>query len=463
MQKLLNLDIDLLFSTDQKTPGIMKYEDFIVSSLGRGNVASPLKQSQRPASPVYKFVDDEDRVLYDVSAENYEHCKMTGETPVSFEKAGPKETILFEPAKTKVGIVTCGGLCPGLNNVIRSLVNQLYYRYGVKRILGIRYGYEGLIPEYNHEVVEMTAPMVSEIHLSGGTFLGTSRGNQDVSRMVDSIELMNLNILFCIGGDGTLRGAHAINEEIQKRKLKIAVAGIPKTIDNDIDLIQKSFGFETAFSIANDIIRNAHNEAHDAYNGIAMIKLMGRDSGFIAANAALAIQEVNFVLIPEVSFDLYGPNGFLNALRKRLEERHHAVVVVAEGAGQDLFESVTHEKDASGNVLHSDIGIFLKEKIRTEFKALGFPYTVKYIDPSYIIRSAPANANDSKFCNLLAQNAVHAAMAGKTDFVTGYWNNQFTLMPIPMVVAKRKKIDVEGELWWNVLEATGQPVSMKNQ
>jgi 6-phosphofructokinase 1 len=349
-----------------------------------------------------------------------------------------------------------------LNNVIRSLVNQLYYRYGISRILGIKYGYEGLISRYNHPVVELTAPMVSDIHLLGGTFLGTSRGNQDVEKMVDTIEILNLNILFCIGGDGTLRGAHAIYEEIQKRKLKIGVAGIPKTIDNDIDLIQKSFGFETAFSIANDIIRNAHNEAHGAYNGIALVKLMGRDSGFIAASAALAIQEVNFVLIPEISFDLHGIRGFLKVLRKRLEDRHHAVVVVAEGAGQDLFESNDQEKDASGNVKHKDIGVYLKEKIIEEFDAKGFPYSIKYIDPSYIIRSAPANANDSKFCNLLAQNAVHAALAGKTDFVMGFWNNQFTLLPIPMAVAKRKKIDVEGELWWNVLEATGQPYSMKN-
>jgi len=438
----------------------MKYEDFLVSSLGKGNVVSPLKQ--RPDCHVYKFIEDDERVLYDVSAENFSFSREKGETPVSFEKAGPKETIFFEPAKTKVGIVTCGGLCPGVNNVIRSLVNQLYYRYGIKRILGIRYGYEGLISEYNHEVIEMTAPMVSDIHLSGGTYLGTSRGNQDVSKMVDTMEILNLNILFCIGGDGTFRGAHAIFEEIQTRKLKIAVVGIPKTIDNDIDLIQKSFGFETAFSIANDIIRNAHNEAQGAYNGVALVKLMGRDSGFIAAHAALAIQEVNFVLIPEISFDLFGANGFLNVLKKRIEERHHAVVVVAEGAGQDLFDCIVQEKDASGNVKLRDIGIFLKEKIKAEFSALGFRYSLKYIDPSYIIRSAPANANDSKFCNLLAQNAVHAAVAGKTDFVIGYWNNQFTLMPIPMVVAKRKKIDVEGELWWNVLEATGQPISMKN-
>jgi 6-phosphofructokinase 1 len=440
----------------------MKYEDFLVSTLGKGNVISPLKASQRPDSPVYKFVEDDERILYDITVDNYNKCKETGEIPVSFEKAGPKENIFFEPAKTKVGIVTCGGLCPGVNNVIRSLVNQLYYRYGISRILGIKYGYEGLISKYNHPVIELTAPMVSDIHILGGTFLGTSRGNQDVEKMVDTLEILNLNILFCIGGDGTLRGAHAIYEEIQKRKLKIGIAGIPKTIDNDIDLIQKSFGFETAFSIANDVIRNAHNEAHGAYNGIALVKLMGRDSGFIAASAALSIQEVNFVLIPEISFDLYGIRGFLRVLRKRLEERHHSVVVVAEGAGQDLFESSEEEKDASGNVKHKDIGIFLKEKIKEEFTAKGFPFSIKYIDPSYIIRSAPANANDSKFCNLLAQNAVHAALSGKTDFVMGFWNDQFTLLPIPMAVAKRKKIDVEGELWWNVLEATGQPVGMKN-
>jgi 6-phosphofructokinase 1 len=439
----------------------MKYEDFLVESLGKGNVISPLKNKQRDDSPVYKFVNDSERILYDISVDNNK-LKDTSETPVSFEKAGPKEKLFFEPAKTKVGIVTCGGLCPGLNNVIRSLVNELHYRYGISRVLGFRYGYEGLVSKYNHPVIDLTPQMVSDIHLTGGTFLGSSRGNQDVEQMVDTLEIMNVNILFCIGGDGTLRGAHAIHQEIKKRKLKIAVGGIPKTIDNDIDLIQKSFGFETAFSIANDIIRSAHNEAQGAYNGIALVKLMGRDSGFIAASATLSIQEVNFVLIPEISFDLYGQRGFLKLLKKRLEERHHAVVVVAEGAGQDFFEPGSHEKDASGNIRHKDIGIYLKEKIKEEFDSKDFPHAIRYIDPSYIIRSAPANANDSKFCNLLAQNAVHSAISGKTDFVVGFWNNHFTVIPIPMVVAKRKKIDVEGELWWNVLEATGQPISMKN-
>lgn len=440
----------------------MKYEDFLVPSLGKANVISPLKNTQRAHSSVYKFVNDNERILYDASVENFNKCIVTKEIPVSFEKAGPKEKIFFEPAKTKVAIVTCGGLCPGLNNVIRSLVNELHYRYGISRVMGIMYGYEGLVSKYNHPVVELTPEMVSNIHLIGGTILGSSRGNQEVEQMVDTLEIMNINILFCIGGDGTFRGAHAIQQEIEKRKLKICIAGIPKTIDNDIDLIQKSFGFETAFSIANDIIRNAHNEASGAYNGIALVKVMGRDSGFIAASAALSIQEVNFVLIPEISFDLYGQRGFLKILKERLEDRHHAVIVVAEGAGQDFFEPGSHEKDASGNIRHKDIGIFLKEKIKEEFDSEGFQHAIRYIDPSYIIRSAPANANDSKFCNLLAQNAVHAALSGKTDFVVGFWNNHFTLMPIPMVVAKRKKIEVEDELWWNVLEATGQPISMKN-
>ncbi|MDA3891152.1 MAG: ATP-dependent 6-phosphofructokinase [Salinivirgaceae bacterium] len=440
----------------------MKTEDFQVKTLGTNKVKSPLLKTPRSENPAYRFISENDRVLYDSSLNGFHKSAKNNTEPISFEKAGPHGQLFFDPSKTKVGIVTCGGLCPGLNDVIRSIVNQLHYRYGVNRIVGFKYGYEGLSPDFGHDVVELTPQMVDGIHLTGGTILGSSRGNQNVEQMVDTLDIMNINILFCIGGDGTQRGAHAIHEEITRRNLKISIAGIPKTIDNDINLIEKSFGFETAFTKATEVIQYAHNEAKGAYNGIALIKLMGRDSGFIAASATLAIQEANFVLVPEMDFDLYGPHGFLKALRKRLENRHHAVVVVAEGAGQKFFEGVNQELDASGNVIKQDIGIYLKEKISEEFKAKKFKFTTKYIDPSYIIRSAPANANDSKFCSLLAQNAVHAAMAGRTDFVIGNWNNQFTILPISVTVSKRKKIDITGELWWNVLEATGQPVNMKN-
>lgn len=440
----------------------MNPNNFIVKRIGVPKIESPLLKTPRLQSPLYKFITNKDRILYNTSLENFENCAAKKVEPISFEKAGPHAELFFEPAKTKVGIVTCGGLCPGLNDVIRSIVNHLHYRYGIDRVLGFKYGYEGLIPKYNHEVIELTAEKVANVHLTGGTILGSSRGNQDVEQMVDTLEVMNVNILFCIGGDGTLAGAHAIHKEISKRNLKIAVAGIPKTIDNDINFIEKSFGFETAFTMAHEIIRYAHNEAIGAYNGIAVLKLMGRDSGFIAAHAALSIQEVNFVLVPEMEFDLYGPFGFLKALRKRLEARHHALIVVAEGAGQHFFKDEEKELDKSGNVKNKDIGLYLKEKIAEEFNAKSIPFTMKYIDPSYIIRSSPANANDSKFCNLLAQNAVHAAMAGCTDFVVGNWNDQFTLLPIPVAISERKKIDINGELWWNIIEATGQPSFMIN-
>ncbi len=437
-------------------------EEFLVPRLGKCIVRSPLNLSKEMEDGIFNYIEDDERIIVRSTVKYYKECIQDNIEPVSFEKAGPKELIYFDPIKTKVAIITCGGLCPGLNNVIRGLVMQLYNRYGVKRIVGIRYGFEGLIPKYGHDIVELMPEEVEDIHMFGGTILGTSRGPQDVGEMVDALERMNINILFVIGGDGSLRGAQAITEEIQNRKLKIAVGAIPKTIDNDINLIEKSFGFETAFTTATGILRGAHNEAKGAYNGIALVKLMGRDSGFIAANAALAVQEVNFVLVPEVNFELHGPNGFLNVLRKRLERKHHALIAVAEGAGQNLFNDQPQEKDASGNIKFKDIGLFLRDKIKEEFDNTKFPYSLKYIDPSYIIRSSAANANDSLFCNLLAQNAVHAAMAGRTGFVVGYWNAQFTVLPIPMAVRKRKRLSIEGELWSNVLETTGQPKKLFN-
>ncbi len=435
--------------------------EFLVSRLGKCSVKSPLKLSNTEGDGMLDFVKDDERILYDNSLVKIKEQLAQGKEPLSFEGAGPKEFLYFEPAKTRVAIVTCGGLCPGLNNVIRGIVNHIWERYGVHKIYGIQYGYSGFIPEYNFPYIELNPDIVDDIHKAGGTMLGASRGLQPVETIVDTLDRLNINILFTIGGDGTLRGAHAISEEITKRGLKISVAGIPKTIDNDINYTERSFGFETAFSIAMTIIQNAHYEAKGVYNGVAIIKLMGRDSGFIAANAALACPDVNFVLIPEMNFDLDGENGFLTVLRKRLERKQHAVIVVAEGAGQYFFED-NKDKDASGNKKYEDIGLYIRDKIKEEFTASGFPFNLKYIDPSYTLRSTPANANDSKFCFQLAQNAVHAAMAGRTDFVVGVWQNEFTLLPISLATGKRKKVNLEGSLWGSVLEATGQPVCMKN-
>lgn len=435
--------------------------NFNVKQLGNCNVQSPFILSKVEGDEVYDYVNEEDRILYDASTRAVFEYQTTGKAPIAFEKAGPREKLYFEPSKTKVAIVTAGGLCPGLNNVIRGLVMQLYRRYNVHNVIGIKYGLKGFIPEYNLPYVTLTPDIVDRIHIQGGSYLSSSRGPQSAEVIVDTLQRENINILFCIGGDGTLRAAQTISDEIEKRGLKIAVGCVPKTIDNDISFIDKSFGFETAFSQASDICINAHNEAKGAYNGIAIVKLMGRDSGFIAANTTLATGDVNFVLVPEMKFDLYGEKGLINQIKHRVLARQHALVIVAEGAGQFFFEK-SDERDASGNMKYSDIGIYLKDKISEQFKKEGFPHSIKYIDPSYIIRSAAANSNDSKFCNQLAQNAVHAAMAGKTAFTVGHWNGYFTILPIKAAVKERKRINLESELWWNVLESTSQPPRMLN-
>ncbi|WP_190811059.1 ATP-dependent 6-phosphofructokinase [Flagellimonas sp. S3867] len=432
---------------------------FDIHSLGETKYKSPLQLSTVRGDSIFNFVDEKDRMVFDLSMEHYQQCVSNQDEPLCLEKAGPRQQIFFDPAKTTAAIVTCGGLCPGINNVIRGVVMALHYFYGIKRTLGVPYGYEGLNPAFGHELIELNPDKVKDIHQFGGTFLGSSRGGQSVSVMVDTLIQNKVDILFAIGGDGTLKGVDAIGEEIEKRNAKISVVGIPKTIDNDIDLIDKSFGFETAFDVASPILRDAHNEAAGAYNGISIVKLMGRDSGFIAASASLAMPVVNFVLVPEMDFALEGENGFLEALRKRLEHKKHAVIVVAEGAGQHLFQQKSEVKDASGNVKHADIGLFLKEKIKEYFTDI--PVTIKYIDPSYIVRSAPANSSDSVYCGRLAYHAVHGAMAGKTRFVVSKVNNKYVYIPISEVTKKRKKIELESEFWFSVLQSTGQPFSLK--
>jgi len=412
----------------------------------------------RITSPIsnIRFVGDDEQVLYHSNLEEIESALKSGKKPPVFEKAGPREKIYFDPSKLKCGIVTCGGLCPGLNDVIRAIVLALYHHYGVRTIFGFPYGYEGLTHRHGHAPIELTPAVVEDIHRKGGTILGSSRGPQDISEMVDCLERMNIGILFTIGGDGTLRGAQAIAEEIGSRNLKIGIIGIPKTIDNDISCVEQSFGFATAVSEATASIYSAHTEAEGARNGIGLVKLMGREAGFIAAYASLAISDVNFCLVPEVRFTI---EGFVKALKERLEQRRHAVIVVGEGAGQDLMEEI-QERDASGNIRFGDIGAILKNKITDYFKEVGMEITLKYIDPSYNIRSVPANANDSAFCLLLGHNAAHAGLAGRTNVVVGFWKNEFTHVPIQAAVSERKKIDPNGWLWNSVLASTGQPREM---
>ncbi len=427
--------------------------DTTIPTLGPALIHSPLHHIGAVAAP---FKSDTNRILFhnDLSESS------SDSPPITFEEAGAREFIFFDPARTTVGIVTCGGLCPGLNDIIRGIVNQCTNQYGITRIYGFRYGYEGLVQRYGHTPVILKPTSVQQAHHFGGTLLGSSRGEQDVGEMVDTLEDMNVDILFVIGGDGTLRGAAAIVQEIARRGLKKAIVGIPKTIDNDIMHIDKSFGFETAFGAAVQAVNCAYSEATGAVNGIGLVKLMGRDSGFISCYAALAGSNVDFVLIPEVTFDLQGPRGLLEALRYRLMKRGNCVIVVAEGAGQHLMQR-SDATDASGNQVYGDIGLFLKTEITTFFKQRHTEVNLKYIDPSYIVRSVPANAQDNVYCSRLAQAAVHAAIAGKTGMLVGRRHGSFVNLPLELVIHGRRKVDPTQELWHSVLQATGQPPSMR--
>ncbi len=429
-------------------------ESMAVKYLGERTIPSPLNLSTVYGDGMVNFMPDDAQMPAEVEI-------IPGRDnggPAMFEKAGPREMIYFDPARTKAAIVTCGGLCPGLNNVIRSLFLELYYHYGIRDILGIRYGYMGLDPANDNEPYKLTPEFVEDIHKDGGTVLGSSRGPVDLAVAVNFLRRRQVNLLFCIGGDGTQTGAVALAAEAERQGYELGVVGIPKTIDNDIMYVRRTFGYFTAIDKAREVIRCAHTEAKGAPNGIAVVKLMGRDAGFIAAGATVASQDVNFTLVPETPFALDGEGGLLKCIEKRMLARGHAVIVVAEGAGQDLIPSDRRRYDPSGNPVHEDIGPFVTAKIKEYFKGRQFPVSVKYIDPSYIIRSIPANCEDSVLCDQLARNAAHAGMAGKTAMLVGYWYDVFIHVPTALAVGTKKTMDPESELWRGVLAATGQPV-----
>ncbi|MDR0443887.1 MAG: ATP-dependent 6-phosphofructokinase [Treponema sp.] len=435
--------------------------DFTIEELGKPSLKSPIAMSKTLGDGIANYVTDDQymRLSTKVVPGPQHPVKKTQ----ALECAGPRENIYFTPAHVHAGIVSCGGLCPGINDVIRAVVRCLWYRYGVTRISGVQYGYQGFLPENQFPLKPLDPDIVDDIHKLGGTFLGSARGGgREVIKIVDTLEKLNLNMLFTIGGDGTQRGTLDIAEEVDKRRLKIALVGIPKTVDNDYVLIDRSFGFNTAVDKAVEVVTAAHMEAVSAINGIGLVKVMGRDSGYIAACTALASHEVNFVLIPEVPFNLEGYNGFLYHLEERLKKRKHAVVVVAEGAMQDMLDK-EKKKDAGGNIKMVDVGTYLRNRIISYFEEKKIEINLKYIDPSYAIRSAPANPNDSIYCERLGNAAAHAAMAGKTKLIIGLVNNEFVHLPIRSVITHRNKVDPESSLWRDTLDATHQPTQMVNK
>jgi 6-phosphofructokinase 1 len=431
---------------------------FDIATLGPAKVPSPLRlriggDDSGSDQPV-NYVRDDERVLYRIELDRSEQSITRSELG-ELEKAGPRAKLFFAPGRVHAAIVTCGGLCPGLNDVIRSIVMTLWNQYGVRRISGIRYGYRGLLQDAPWEPVPLDPGAVARIHRQGGTILGGARGGGELTGpIVDTLQRLGIDMLFTIGGDGTQKGAAKIADEIQARGLPIAVVGVPKTIDNDLSFVEKSFGFETAVSEGLRAVEGAHTEAEDAVNDVGLVKLMGRESGFIAAHAALASNDADFVLVPEVPFDMDGDNGFLSHLTRRVRKNGHALVVVAEGAGQKYVPD--QGVDKGGNRVFGDVGVFLRKQITAHFEAQKLELSMKYIDPSYMIRSMPACASDSIYCARLGANAVHAAMTGRTACLVGRVNNRLVHVPIGAASGRRNRVDPD------VVNDTGQPLLMTN-
>lgn len=432
-------------------------DDLAIDILGQCRLPSPVADHLGAAS--MHFVGAAEKVLLDDSLSGLAGAAVEPPARPAFELAGPRDKVFFDPRTVRCGIVTCGGLAPGLNNVVRGIVLELWSGYGVRQIFGFRFGYEGLIARFGHVPMMLTPDSVAHIHHEGGTVLGTSRGSQEPAEIVDNLEANGIGILFVIGGDGTMKGAMRVAEEIGRRGLRIGVIGVPKTIDNDVPYIDRSFGFVSAYSAAVDVIRSARVEAMAARNGIGLVKLMGRHSGFLACQAALASTEADLVLVPEVPIKLDGQAGVFACIERVLTRKGHAVIVAAEGAAQDLIDQPVpgEASDKSGNTRLKDAGVFLRDQITAHFKARRMEATVKYIDPSYAIRSVPACPSDSVYCWNMARNAVHAAMAGNTAMLIGRWHGRFVHVPMALATRQRRHLDTDGDLWMSVMEATGQP------
>ena len=399
-----------------------------------------------------KIVREQDFILYDPFHKKQKFSSTNTEQP-AFLRAGQREKIYFEADKVVAGIVTCGGICPGINVVIRSIVMNLYRIYNCKNVLGFQYGLRGFVDK-NFPPLRLNPQKVEFIHQTGGSILGTSRGEQNSVEIVNCLVKNKINQLYIIGGDGSFHAALSIQKEIKRRDLKIALVTIPKTIDNDISFVAKTFGFDTAVESAANVIQSASVESNSVYNGIGLVKLMGRNSGFIAANASLAHRNVDFVLIPEQPFVLHGKQGFLQAMKKKLLKTGSALIVVAEGAGQELLLS-DDKTDESGNPILVDIGKYLSQEIVKFCQKQKLACDLKYIDPSYIIRSVPANTQDTIFCGNLGKNAVHAAMAGFTAVVSSIWHGVYCYFPLVLALEK-KHLNLNGKTWTDVLELTRQ-------
>jgi len=358
--------------------------------------------------------------------------------------------IWWEPKKVKAALITAGGLCPGLNSIIQGVTNCLWRDYGVRQIVGITAGYNGLSDPAKHPSMLLTPELVEDIHMRGGSILKAGRGGFNAAKICETLRAGGYTHLFVIGGDGTQYAGHLLYVEARKQKLPISVVGVPKSIDNDVLFVDRTFGFDSAVEAAAGVIRNGWVEATSCPNAVGIVKLMGRDAGFVAAHAALASNLVDLVLVPEVEVEMEDVLQFVDAT---LAHKGHMVVVVAEGAGQ--AHVATGQKDASGHTVYGDVGVYLRDTLNKHLKPKGG--RTFYIDPSYIIRSVPPTPNDHIYCARLANNAVHTAMRGYTGVCVGAIHNIIVILKSKLIASGKKQLKIKSSTWQSCVQVCSMP------
>jgi len=402
--------------------------------------------------PGRHFVNPDELVMGHIITNDSKQAARDSETANGCFRANATRHIYWDPKDVRAAIVTCGGLCPGLNSVVRELTDCLYNEYGVKDILGMRGGYHGLSNPEELTPMYLTPKIVNEIHMKGGSVLMAGRGGNDCIRIVDKLKERDINMLFVVGGDGTQSGAHALFLEARKRKMPISIVGVPKSIDNDVMYFDKTFGFESAVAEAVSVIRGSFVEATSANRAVSIVKLMGRDAGFVSMYAAVASNLVDLCLIPEVDVKLQDVLAYVD---KVLAQKGYMVVAVAEGAGQNFVES--EGVDPTGHTKYGDVGVFLRDAINEHLKRSDDGGRSFYFDPSYMIRAVPANPIDHIFCSRLSRDAVHTAMRGYTGVCVGPIHNIIIIMPMNNIASRQKTVNVHRNMWQVCVHQSGMP------
>ena len=426
-------------------------DDLAIARLGERTIDTPLRDLLGGREESVHYVTETDRVLLDdtLGVAKRRSAGTPAELP-AFNPGGPREKLYFEPSTVTAAIVTCGGLCPGLNNVVRALVLQLANAYGVKSILGFRNGYSGLTD--TSAPLALTPELVRDIHNRGGTILGTSRGGQEPAAMVDTLARHRVDMLFVIGGDGSLRGA-------QKIAAKPPPATAARRGGHPEDHRQRHSVDRPELRLPDRVRPRRRVDPRRAHRGRVHRRRRGTGQADGPAQRLHRLlcdtRQPRSRLRPDPRSLL--PARQLPALpaqarrsagaRSRGRRRGRRAGAVPRSA----------ETDASGNARLGDIGALLRERVTAHFAQHGTPLSLRYVDPGYAIRSVPANAFDAVYCARLAQAAVHAGMAGFTSMVVARWHGRFIHLPIALATATRNQVDPHGDLWMSVLEATGQP------